>query len=91
MDLRYLSVIVGFIFVLSVAFISVANTHSVTVFLPFTSLSLAMPLYVVLMFTAVVSFLLGVMFMVFHSFMVALRKRKKRKEEAKQAEEKADK
>ena len=89
--MKYLSVIVGFIFVVLVTSVSVVNTRLVTVDLPFTGLSMEMPLYLLLMITAVVSFLLGVLFMSLHFLMVALRKRKKLKEEAKKAEEKAGK
>lgn len=89
--MKYLSVIVGFIFVFAVAAFSVVNTQTVTVVLPFTSFNLEMPMYLVIMSVAVISFLLGVLFMSFHSLMVALKKRKKQKEALKQAEEKENK
>ena len=80
--LKYLSIIVGFIFIVFAASVSVVNTEAVALFIPFTSVSLIMPLYVVILFTAVFSFLLGGLFMFFHSFMLSLRKRKAFKEKA---------
>ncbi len=83
--MKYFSVIIGIIFVALVVSFSVVNTGIVSVVLPFVSVSISMPLYLVILTTAVLSFLLGVVFMLLHSFMVALRKRKQRKaEEAKQ-------
>ncbi len=80
--MKYLSIIVGFIFIVFAASVSVVNTEAVALFIPFTSVSLIMPLYVVILFTAVFSFLLGGLFMFFHSFMLSLRKRKTLKEKA---------
>ena len=89
--MKYLSIIVGFIFIFSAVSVSVVNTENVTLFLPFSSFNLIMPLYVVILSVAVFSFMLGVIFMFFHTFTVNLAKRRKLKEELKQAEAKVDK
>lgn len=85
--MRVLSIIIGIIFVLFAVSFSVVNTQIVDVVLPFVGFSLFVPLYLVVLFVAVISFLLGGAFVWLHLIETLWRKKSLKKEEYLKKEE----
>lgn len=81
---RFLSVILGIVFVVFVVLFSVANTKEVAVTLLPLAYEAIVPLYFLILFVAVLSFILGGAFMWLHSLSKFWKHNKKEKQKVKE-------